>query len=339
MSQPEFPMTEEKPPAADALAAKPHGRWLGKFRVAVLAVFAVLTVYAGYLLVVNDWQDIAGFWLTRRRLLLAGFLLSMCDICTDCFIWTRILRQHGIRLGFRRSVSLFLTGYAGQLMPVQLGRFFRATELSRMYGVSLAMSTKAELTLLGFVVLSSVSMFLGALVFSWSPLPGILLPVLLIPAGLFVAEWVVPRIPRMPIQWEPGYWRRPSTIVLGLLSSFGWLYNGTILFLIFREVAGALHLHQTVMIVTSNLFVGVCTGLPGGLGITETYIGAMMYWLSTPPEHLVIAVAAFRIITFWSWIPVGWVAVLLNSFFFGGSRTVGKPERDESCLTGQVPEP
>jgi uncharacterized membrane protein YbhN (UPF0104 family) len=30
---------------------------------------------------------------------------------------------------------------------------------------------------------------------------------------------------------------------------------------------------------------------------------------SVPVEHLAIAVAAFRLITFWLWIPVGWLAL------------------------------
>lgn len=313
-------MTEDRTLEDGMRVLPPRGRLLSVLRVIVLLVFAVLTVYGGYLLVINDWRGIAAFWLHRRGLLLAGFLLSLCDISTDGFIWTRILRQNGIRLARRRSILLFLLGYAGQLMPVQLGRFFRATELSRLYGVPLAVSTRAELTLLAFVMLSSVSVFLGALLYSWSRPLGLVLPFLLIPSGLLVADIVVPRIPKLPIRWEKGYWRRPSTLLLGLLSGMGWLYNGTILFLIFREVAAALHLQQTVMIVTSNLFVGVCSGLPGGLGITETYIGAMMYWLSTPPEHLVVAVAAFRIITFWTWIPVGWAALLLNSLLYGAPR-------------------
>ena len=321
-------MTEDRTPEDSVFMPLTRSRWLRVLRIAVLLVFAILTVYGGYLLVINDWRGIAAFWLNRRGLLLAGFLLSLCDISTDGFIWTRILRQNGIRLAPRRSMLLFLLGYAGQLMPVQLGRFFRATELSRLYGVPLAVSTRAELTLLAFVMLSSVSVFLGALLYSWSRPLGLLLPFLLIPVGLFIADLIVPRIPKLPIRWERGYWRRPSTLMLGLLSGMGWLYNGTILLLIFREVASVLHLQQTVMIVTSNLFVGVCSGLPGGLGITETYIGAMMYWLSTPPEHLVIAVAAFRIITFWTWIPVGWVALLLNSYFFGTTwrgRETGSP--------------
>jgi hypothetical protein len=31
--------------------------------------------------------------------------------------------------------------------------------------------------------------------------------------------------------------------------------------------------------------------------------------MSIPSEHLVLAVGAFRLITFWLWIPIGWLAL------------------------------
>lgn len=217
---------------------------------------------------------------------------------------------------------LFLSGYAGYLMPAQLGRFFRATELSRIYKVPLADSTTAELTLLAFVVVSCVSIFSGALVSSWSLPVGMAVPLPLFILLMFLAEAVSHRIPKLPFKQPVGYWRHPVTLFLCMLSSTGWLLNGLILFLIFRGVAAGIGLNHTIMIVTSNLFVGISSGLPGGMGITEAYIGGMMYWLDTPPEHLVIAVAAFRILTFWLWIPIGWLALFLNSVLYGSNHSL-----------------
>jgi uncharacterized membrane protein YbhN (UPF0104 family) len=55
--------------------------------------------------------------------------------------------------------------------------------------------------------------------------------------------------------------------------------------------------------------LGVATGLPGGIGATEGLLGAGMRLRSVPVEHLAVAVAAFRLITFWVWIPIGWLAM------------------------------
>jgi uncharacterized membrane protein YbhN (UPF0104 family) len=297
-------------------------RWISRARIVILLVFALLTLYGGYYFIINDWKNIASYWLARRGLLLACFLLSACDVFTDGFIWTNILRQHGIRLGLARGLFLFLSGYAGYLMPVQLGRFFRGAELSRLYGVPLATATTTELTLLGFVVVSCVSIFMCAALWPWFGIFSLIIPLVMVPSILYIVEIVYHWVPKLPFQLPKGYWRRPFTIFLCFLSSNGWMLNGLILYLIFRDVAEGLQLHQTLMIVTSNLFIGIMSGLPGGMGITETYIGGMMYWLSTPPEHLVLAVAAFRIITFWLWIPLGWVALFLNGLLFGYSRGI-----------------
>jgi len=292
----------------------------------VLVIFAVLTGYGIYVLVTNDWQDITGFWLTRRRLLLAGFALAALDVCTDGFVWYGILRQHGVRLGPIRGLLLFLSGYAGHFMPVQLGRFFRATELSRMYGVPLATATKAEVTLLVFIMITSVAVFCGAFLSQWFLALALVVPVVLTAIALFVLGIIFRWIPRLSPHLPEGYLRRPSTLILCLLTGTGWFINGAILYLIFREITETLQIHHSIMIMTSNLFIGVISGLPGGLGITESYIGGMMYWLSTPPEHLVIAVAAFRILTFWLWIPIGWVALLLNGILYGWTKRPGKSE-------------
>ena len=303
-----------------------NGRWAGRIRLVVLAVFAALTGYGIYVLVTHDWQDVAAFWLTRRRLLLAGFMLASLDVFTDGLVWNGILRQHGIRLGPVRGLLLFLSGYAGHFMPVQLGRFFRATELSRLYGVSLATATKAEITLLAFIMITSVAVFCGAFLWPWLFALSFAVPLVLTAMALFVLGFLFRWIRGLSVQLPEGYLRRPSTLVLCMVTGIGWFINGCILFLIFRSVNEALQIHHAIMIMTSNLFIGVVSGLPGGLGITESYIGGMMYWLSTPPEHLVIAVAAFRILTFWLWIPIGWIALLLNGLLYGRNKGSRKPE-------------
>lgn len=336
-------MTVSDPLSNETTVAAPstffNAGWVRVVRIIVLVTFAILTGYGAYVLVTHDWQHITGFWLTRRRLLLWGFLLASLDVGTDATVWYGILRQYGIRLSPLRGLLLFLSGYAGHFMPVQLGRFFRATELSRMYGVPLATSTKMEITLLVFIMITSIAVFCGAFLWPWFWVFAVIVPVVLVAFALFTLGIIFKKIPKLSPHLPEGYLRRPSTLALCLLTAAGWCYNGTILYLIFREVTDALQLHQTIMIMTSNLFVGVISGLPGGLGITESYIGGMMYWLSTPPEHLVIAVAAFRILTFWIWIPIGWVALLLNGLLFGGPKGFWKPKAKQQRPIEEVQRP
>ena len=136
-------------------------------RIAGLVLFAVVTLYGLSLLFKGNWREVGAYWVSRRALLALGFGLSACDIVTDAVIWLLILRQLGVRIGIFQGIMLFLSGYAGLLMPVQLGRFFRASEVARLGLGEIKVVVKAEVVLLCFAALTSVAIFVGALVFTW----------------------------------------------------------------------------------------------------------------------------------------------------------------------------
>ena len=206
-------------------------RWLRVFRIAVLLLFAALTLYGIYQMSRHNWQEITAFWFFRYRLLLLLFLFATLDIAMDAVVWNGILRQQGVRLRLGRGLLLFLSGYAGLFMPVQMGRFFRATELSRIYGVSLAVATKTEITLLLFVAISSVSVFFGSFFWTIQPSIALVLPFLLTAAALFILSSAVHFIPFLSKQLPHAYLRRPATFMLCSLTGIGWFLNGFILFL------------------------------------------------------------------------------------------------------------
>jgi len=67
--------------------------------------------------------------------------------------------------------------------------------------------------------------------------------------------------------------------------------------------------------------------LPGGIGATEGILGASLRLRSVPMEHLAIAIAAFRLITFWIWIPLGWLALAVVN------RRISRPVTPESVAS------
>jgi uncharacterized membrane protein YbhN (UPF0104 family) len=73
--------------------------------------------------------------------------------------------------------------------------------------------------------------------------------------------------------------------------------------------------------------LGVSTGLPGGIGATEGIIGTALSLRNVPMEHLAIAIAAFRLITFWMWIPIGWLALAIVN------RRTSRPVNPESMAS------
>lgn len=286
-------------------------RWMDYVRLAALLLFLGTMAYGLQVFFRGNWRETMGFWMQRRGLLSLAFLLSATDVFTDSCIWRGLLRQEGIRPGIRRGLPVFLTGYAAMLMPLQLGRVFRATEIAHYEGCSAVKTTRLEVVFLYMVVAATGSVFISALFSPWIKWAAPLLSLTMVCLVMLITEYVFSWLPWFPLRMPSGYWKRPSTIGLALATQLGCLFQGTILYLVFNDVAVSLQWHQAVMIMTSNVFIGVGSGLPGGIGVTESYLGAWMYWLETPPAHLVVAVAAFRILTFWIWIPIGCAALLM----------------------------
>ena len=232
-----------------------QGSKMRYIRLGALIVFALITSYGLYLLFRGNWREVAAYWFARRRLLALAFCLSACDIFTDACIWQGILRQFGIRPGVRRGVLLFLSGYAGHLMPAQLGRFFRASEVARLGHGDFKTVAKVEIILLYFVIITSISVFTGAFLYRLWGVPAVVAPVCMIVAAMMATHVGIRWIPRLASLFPTGYWLRPSTVLLALAAAIGWLFNGAILYLIFKDVAENLAYTQTIMIMTSNLFI------------------------------------------------------------------------------------
>lgn len=287
--------------------------WLGKVRLLVLCVLAVVTLYALYTLRHSDWGGVRDFWLARRGLLLQVLLLSCCDIALDGLIWHAVLRQQGIRPGLVQGIILYFSVHAALLMPAQLGRAFRSTEVTRECSASFAAAFSTEVFYLGFTAISALSLFITALAFFYLSFSALFLPLLLIPLGLACTQLLKPLLKKMKLQVEGYNFLQATTLALVFFSLINWMINSLNLFFVFRELIPSLQLHHAFMISTSNLFVSASSGVPGGLGVAESYMGALFYWLEAPPAYLVPAVLAFRLLTVWIWIPVGWLALAVNT--------------------------
>lgn len=292
----------------DAIAAG-WSLWLGRIRLLVLAVLAVVTLYALYSLRQSDWGAVYEFWMARRFLLLQVLLISCCDIALDALIWLGVLRQQGIRPGILRGILLYFSAHATLLMPAQLGRAFRSTEVARHCSAPFATAFSTEVLYLGLTALAAVSLFLTALAWFHVSFFALLLPVLLIPLGLGAAQLFQPLLCKMKLLPQRYNFLQAATFGLVFLSLLNWMVNASNLYFVFRELVPTLQFQHAFMISSSNLFVSASSGLPAGLGVAEGYMGALFYWLEAPPAHLVPAVLVFRALTVWLWVPVGWLAL------------------------------
>jgi hypothetical protein len=48
--------------------------------------------------------------------------------------------------------------------------------------------------------------------------------------------------------------------------------------------------------------------IPGGLGVTEGFMGLLFNSFSIPLSVAVVSILVFRLLSFWIWIPIGLIS-------------------------------
>ncbi len=105
------------------------------------------------------------------------------------------------------------------------------------------------------------------------------------------------------------FWWAWPTMAIVLIDMTGWVAHGVALHVVVADLPGDMTLWDSLFFGPGSAVLGVVTGLPGGIGATEGLLGASLRLRAVPIEHLAIAIAAFRLITFWIWIPIDWLAL------------------------------
>lgn len=126
---------------------------------------------------------------------------------------------------------------------------------------------------------------------------------------LLFADRLFALLAQTPARMPKGFWRRKRVVLVGFLATIGWYVNGTLLYLTVYDLPGNVDYWQALIIAPANQVLGVSTGLPGGIGAVEGLLGVSLSLVEVPKEHLALSVAAFRIVTFWAWLPLGWLAL------------------------------
>jgi len=277
-------------------------------RLVAFLVLAIVTVYGLSRMFSGDWRSALSFWRGKVPVLCLCVVLQGMDISFDSYLWSLILREFDVRYERRIGTLVFMSGYAGLFLPFQLGRFIRSEAIARLGLGEFGEAVKAEFVLLFLTAVSAAGVVAGAVtyaVFPWA-VPVAVLGV--IGAALFFADRAFALLARTPVNLPAGYWWRWRTFAIGCLTMVGWLVSGSLLYLVVHDLPGGIQYWQALFVAPANLVLGQATGLPGGVGAIEGFIGATLRLLEMPPTHLTLAVGAFRLVTFWIWLPIGWLA-------------------------------
>jgi uncharacterized membrane protein YbhN (UPF0104 family) len=237
-----------------------------------------------------------------------------------------VYERFNVRAWNRDGVQSYLAGRAGLLLPAQLGRLIRPDSMAQLGRGRLSRCLKAEV--IAFVLdATSVGALLAGLLAAHFVSVWLMPPAVLgtIATLLFFGNRITRFLARTRLALPPRFWWRWETLAIVIVQMAGWTAHGVGFYFMLRGLAAGMSLWEPVFYAPASAVLGVATGLPGGLGATETFLGVSLEMMHIPAVHLALAVGAFRLVTFWVWIPIGWAALL--AVRYRASRAESGPQR------------
>ncbi len=67
---------------------------------------------------------------------------------------------------------------------------------------------------------------------------------------------------------------------------------------------------ETIFFASLSRLIGSGTSISGGIGAIEGFLGVSLRIMEIPAKHIILAVGAYRLVTYWVLLPVGWIALL-----------------------------
>jgi hypothetical protein len=278
-------------------------------RYIAFLLLGAISAYAVYRLATGDWNEVSRFWADRGSIIPTLILISVIDVVLEGLAWAWAYHRFGIRTFDRVGALSFLTGRAGLPMPAQLGRLIRPDAMVKQGRTTVLHAVKAEAVVFALDATSVVALLGGLMVYQVFPrlTPFAVLGGIAI--AMFLGNILTNLLTKTRLHLPLKFWWTWSTFFIILIMMVGWIAHGLALHIVVDGLPGEMTLWDSLFFGPGTAVLGVATGLPGGIGATEGLLGTAMKVRSVPTEHLAIAIAAFRLITFWMWIPIGWIAI------------------------------
>jgi uncharacterized protein (TIRG00374 family) len=298
----------------------------------ILGVAAGVAIYVGF----SIWADarsvgraLAEFrWSTA----LAALGLAFLNYLVRFGRWHYYLKILGLSVPAGHSFLVFLGGFSLTVTPGKLGEMVKALLLRESHGIPVARTAPIVVAerltdLMGLLLLACVGIF----TFKTDP------RFLLVGAGLIAFGLVVisvesfaafflrlcarlPGLRKIAPKLDEAYRTtaallRPVPLVLGVaLSTVSWFFECAAFWAVVHGFAGAsVDIQAATFIYASMTIAGALSFLPGGLGVTEAGMLAMLGQLATGCGRSVAAAATFvtRLCTLWFAVVIGIAALLI----------------------------
>lgn len=281
----------------------------GHARALAFVVLAAVTAYGVFAFATGDWYRVVGYWEAKLPALPLIFALVCVDVAAEGVSWTWVYERLGIRAWDAGGARAYLAGRAGLLLPAQLGRLIRPDSMVRLGRGSLRQCLTAEAASFVLDATSVAALLVGLIAYRWQPLAAPVAAVAVVGLVVGVGDVLAARLSGTRLELPVGFWWRWQTFTVTGIQMLGWAAHGTALYVMLRGMPGDIGLWDSLFYSAASSVGGVATGLPGGIGATEGLLGAFLRIAQVPAAHLALAVGAFRILSFWIWIPLGWLAL------------------------------
>jgi hypothetical protein len=278
-------------------------------RLIALLMLVVVTACGVWQFATGDWASVLAYWRGKGMCLAIGFAFACAAAVVNIVCWMALCGRFGIRVWDGGGVAIFLSAHAAQLLPVKLGNLIRPEAVQRQGRGVLGDCLKVEAVVI-FLDAAAALIVTGA--FATSLITPLIAPVaggVIAGVLIFAADRLTGLLAGTRIALPPGFWR--SWRVAGLLGLevAGWVFNGLALWVVIKDLPGHVGVRESLFVSPFAAGLGSGTGLPGGIGAIEGVLGLSLGMLHVPTSHLALAVGAYRLVTFWIWLPIGWVAL------------------------------
>jgi uncharacterized protein (TIRG00374 family) len=297
-----------------------------------LGVAAGVAVYLGFTIWANARQVAEALARFRWSMAALGCLLAAGNYLVRFGRWQYYLRVLGLRVAPRDSLLVFLAGFSLTVTPGKLGEAVKAFLLKASHGLPVARTAPivvAErvtdllalllLALVGvfhfdvdrrFLVAGAALVLAGVLVVSIDPLAEAALGLAARLPGL---RRLAPKLREMHVATAALLHPRPLVLATAI-STASWFLECLAFWVVVRGFSGvSLELRAGTFIYAAMTIAGALSFLPGGLGVTEAGMLALLVRFGAGLTRGSAAAATFvtRACTLWFAVALGLPALAL----------------------------
>ena len=302
------------------------------FRRVLWGVAAGMAVYVGFALWADARQVGAALGRFHWWTVGAGLVLAAMNYALRFVRWQAYLVRLKLPVPRKESLLVFLSGFALTVTPGKLGEALKSLLLKQSHGMTVARTAPIVLVerltdLAGLLLLAAVGAFSFPVDKRFLVAGACVVVVALLfasvealarPAILLVGK--VPGLRRMAgslgeAQASAATLLRPAPLITAtVLSAVAWACECLAFWLIVNGFDGAnIGLQAGTFIYAAMTIAGALSFLPGGLGVTEAGMLALLVRFGSGIDHGAGAAATIltRIVTLWFAVVVGLGALVL----------------------------